>query len=302
MKLAPACGLVLCLLAASSAGAADCEAGTAPDVCLLVPDGSDSDDVSPYCFLGTLPRGQSTTNYAVTAKDEDGVCHDFVTYLKFELPGGLLVPGETVTTALLDVPYAFTFSIEGPPVLPPHPPVTLSVHRVIGPWTENGVSWNARPGYESTPLDSFSELTEFRSVTFDVTEVVRAWAHGIGANHGFVLTSPDEQVLGFHSWEADVAENLKAALLIVRGSGEAPPACGDVDIDADVDDADLARFRAFLADPLGQPLDAAGASRCNVVAAGQACSLRDVVVLARALAQPPLAPGIAPVCSAVTGP
>jgi len=285
-----------------SAVAANCEAGTPAHSCLLIPDGSASDDVSPYCFLPTLPRGQNPANYAVTANDDTGQCHNFETYLKFELPSALLLPGETVTAAYLDVPYAFSFSIDGPPVPPPHPPVTLRVHRVASAWTEDAVSWIRRPAYDVTPLDSYSNVTDFGSIVLDVTDVVRAWAHGTAANHGFVLTSPNDRVLGFHSWEADVSENLKIALLIVRGSGSPPPACGDVDVDGGVDAADLATFRAFLADPAGHPLGAAGTSRCNVLQAGQPCSLRDSVVLARALAAPPLVPGIAPVCSAVQNP
>jgi hypothetical protein len=286
------------------ASPANCESGTDPNVCLLIPDGSASDDVAPYCFLPALPRGQNPSNYAVTANDDDGACHNFETYLKFELPQALLLPGETVTAAFLDVPYAFSFSIEGPPVPPPHPPVTLRVHRVRGAWTEDGVTWILRPGYDATPLDSYSNLTNFESVVFDVTEVVRAWAHGTAANHGFALTSPNDRVLGFHSWEAvpPVTENQKVALLIVRGSGAPPPACGDVDVDGGVDAADLATFRLSLADPVGHPLTSAGAARCNIVQAGQACSLRDTVALARSLAAPPLAPGVAPVCSALGNP
>jgi hypothetical protein len=292
--------LALALLPAAPAPGA-CESGTPSNVCLLVPDGSSSDDVSPYCFLPALSRGQSTTNYAVTAEDDTGVCHHFETYLRFELPPDLLVSGETVTEAYLDVPYLFSFSIDGPPSPPPHPPVMLRVHRVSAPWIENGVVWNQRPAYEAMPLDSVGNITSYQAVTFDVTDLVRAWAHGTAANHGFVLTTPDDRVLGFHSWEASVPEEQKLALLIVRGAGPPPPACGDLEADGDVDASDLQRVRRFLADPAGQPLSAAGAARCNVIDAGTACSLRDAVVLARALADPPQPPGIAPVCSAVTG-
>jgi hypothetical protein len=282
--------------------AASCEPDTDPEDCLLIPDGADSDDVSPYCFLPTLPRGQNPAHYAVTLFDDDGVCHHFETFLRFELPSTLLVPGETVTAAFLDVAYAFSFSRDGPPPEPPHAPVTLRVHLVTSPWTENGVSWNLRPAYETTPIDSFSEIVTFSHVVFDVTDVVRAWAHGTAANHGFVLTGPGEHALGFHSWEASVSDDDKAALLIVRGPGTPPAACGDVDVDADVDGVDVARFRRALADPAGQALGAAGTSRCNVLEAGEPCSLRDVAVLARSLVQPSLAPGVAPVCSAVSGP
>ena len=69
MRLPASCAIVLCLAAASPVSGANCETGTAPNVCLLIPDGSTSDDVSPYCFLKALPRGQHTSNYAVTAQD-----------------------------------------------------------------------------------------------------------------------------------------------------------------------------------------------------------------------------------------
>ncbi len=75
--------------------------------------------------------------------------------------------------------------------------------------------------------------------------------------------------------------------------------CGDVNDDGSVDAADVATFRAHLADPRGIPLSPAGQAKCTVIGEAAACDLLDLTVLRRALAVPPLPPGIAPVCEAV---
>ncbi len=75
--------------------------------------------------------------------------------------------------------------------------------------------------------------------------------------------------------------------------------CGDVNSDSSVDLADVATFRAHLADPNGMPLSPAGQAKCTVIGEAPACDILDLTVLRRALAIPPLPPGIAPVCSAL---
>jgi hypothetical protein len=214
-------------LGAGPALAQECDPAF-PDVCLIVPDAS-GEDVSPYCFLPTLARGSHTTNYATTAFSTAGTCHSFVTFLRFELPAGLLEPGAAIEQATLLVPYLFNSSFG---TEPPHPPVRLRVHRVTAAWSEAAVTWASQPPYEATLLDEVDGITDFGVIELDVTQVVRDWVQGTLANHGLVLTSPDDQVLGFHSWEATVSNALKTALLII------PSACLDADADGlcDADD------------------------------------------------------------------
>ena len=114
-----------------------------------------------------LLRGQNPANYAFTADDTGGECHDFQTFMRFELPADLLAAGETVTTAFLNVPYLFSFAIEGEPAEPPHAPVSMLVHRVATPWTEGAVSWSNRPDFELEPLDTVTGITDFGDVTFN---------------------------------------------------------------------------------------------------------------------------------------
>jgi hypothetical protein len=199
------------------------------DLCLIEPTAA-GEDVSPYCFLPTLSRGLGDTNYATTASEGDGTCHDFVTYLRFVLPADLLGPAEVVTQASLLVPYAFNSTFGS---VPPHSPVRLRVHRVTGPWSEATVTWVNQPPFDPVWLDEVDGIVDYTTLEFDVAAAVASWASGAQPNYGFVLTSPDEEVLGFYSWEAPVSAALKPALAIVTG------ACVDADLDGLCDAQDL---------------------------------------------------------------
>jgi hypothetical protein len=77
--------------------------------------------------------------------------------------------------------------------------------------------------------------------------------------------------------------------------------CGDVNNDRSINGADATTFRAFLADPNGSPLPTGGPGRCTTIGSPRPCDILDVVVLLRYLASTTLAPGLAPVCTAVFG-
>lgn len=184
----------------------------------LKPDGASGKDTSPYAFIGSLVRGNYETLYSQTAVDENETSHDMLTYLEFELPPGLLQPGETVVGASLFMVFSFTFSHDG---TPPPPGGELYVHEVTEAWDEQTMSWNNRPGYGPV-LDSETSIPSFGSYEFDVTETVRLWAHGIGANNGFAVVNPTDVTIGFHSWESTADATLKNHLVIVTGPGDPP--------------------------------------------------------------------------------
>jgi uncharacterized repeat protein (TIGR01451 family) len=97
----------------------------------------------------------------------------------------------------------------------------------------------------------------------------------------------------------DDGGNRRGALWILALDG-VPVLCGDLDVSLEIDAADVARYRAHLADPLGTPLDIVESSRCSVIGGPDDCDVADVAVLIRTLAA--VDPGIAEVCSAVPGP
>jgi hypothetical protein len=221
MKILP---LTLALLLCADAALAQACNPAITSACLIEPTAAQGEDVAPYCFLPTLSRGQYETLYALTANDDEGVCHNFETYLRFDLPANLLDPGETVTNAILLVPYLFSFAFGGTPTPPPHPPVALRVYRVESFWSdEDSITWGNRPGYAAAPVAEHTGITNYGLREFDVTSLVREWAHGTRPNYGFALTSPNDRALGFYSWEAEVPTSQKVRLLIQTGPGAAPP-------------------------------------------------------------------------------
>lgn len=72
--------------------------------------------------------------------------------------------------------------------------------------------------------------------------------------------------------------------------------CGDVTRNAVVDEADVRRLRTALLKPLSAPLSDEGLRRCSVAAPDASCDLLDLVVLARAAADPFANPGILQTC------
>lgn len=78
-----------------------------------------------------------------------------------------------------------------------------------------------------------------------------------------------------------------------------PVLCGDVDLDTDIDAADIALLRTHLADPLGVPFSPEVDERCPVILPpASGCDVLDLVVMRRQFEGGGLGPGIAPVCPA----
>jgi len=182
--------------------------------------GASGEDTSPYSFIPSLVRGNYETMYAFEGIDENMVAHDQISYLKFELPPGLLEPGETVIAASLFMVFSFTFDHDG---MPPPPGGALYVHQVTQDWDEQTLNWTNKPGFGPT-LDSETDIPDFGSYDFDVTEAVRRWAHGVEPNYGFAVVNPTDVSIGFHTWESTAADPLLLNhLVIVTGPGDPPP-------------------------------------------------------------------------------
>lgn len=209
------------LMFAGDAHAQACRAGDPPSLCVIEPSTVNGEDTAPYCFVPSLPRADYDTLYAVTSI-EGAECHSFVTYLRFTLPANLLDPGETVTNALLVAAYNFGFEYGQGPNTNPHAPISMSVHRVLQPWAEGTLDWNNKPSYSEIPADTKTGITQPGDVVFNVTNLVRGWAHGTTQNHGFALTTPNSHTIGMYSWETALPASEKNALYIVIGSGSPP--------------------------------------------------------------------------------
>jgi glucose/arabinose dehydrogenase len=115
-----------------------------------------------------------------------------------------------------------------------------------------------------------------------------------GDPDGDGFSGPDDNC----AWIAnDQTDSGSLGSSVPNGIGDACE-CGDLDGTGRIFPADADAYRAHLADPVGLPLSADALQKCNVIGMPGPCTLRDVAVLLRALAAPPLAPGIAAACDA----
>jgi hypothetical protein len=112
----------------------------------------------------------------------------------------------------------------------------------------------------------------------------------------------DELTLDSGSFELEIlgegafAPAVLAVVVVPCDDAICSGGCGDVNEDGVFDPNDPAALRLHLADPSGGVLTADGLARCAVIGDPVGCSIRQVVVMRRALQEPPLPPGLAPVC------
>ena len=88
-------------------------------------------------------------------------------------------------------------------------------------------------------------------------------------------------VIGWTPGSPLLASNLVVLPDVAR---QTTPQCGDLDANARIDSADVARLRSHLANPAGSPLTSAEAARCSVIGSASDCNLADATVLRRRLA------------------
>jgi hypothetical protein len=183
--------------------------------------GPEGEDTAPYEFIAALARGGLNTLYAFD--DQTNVDpHDFETFLRFDLSGIDLAPDEQVTEAYLTMYYAIDSSIFGEGT---DAPGIAECRPVTAPWSEMAATWQNRPSY-GPPVDTVTGITSLGTLIFEVTGLVGEWLSGFRPNYGFAITNPTERLLGFNSWEAQVADNLKASLVIVIEAPEPGGAAG----------------------------------------------------------------------------
>lgn len=201
------------------------------DRIVTVRPGAEGEDSSPYGFFPALARGSYDTLYAFVASGENGADHSMQTFLRFELPAGLLGPSERIVSAQLRVTYAFDFDQYGNVN---DEAGNLRCHVVTQPWNEASLTWLNRPAFEP-PFHVLDGITSFRTLGFDVTAQVSGWVTGALPNFGLALTSTTERVLGFYSFErSGVDPNVKPYLVVRIG----PSALPDADSDGVADAAD----------------------------------------------------------------
>jgi peptidyl-prolyl cis-trans isomerase A (cyclophilin A) len=90
--------------------------------------------------------------------------------------------------------------------------------------------------------------------------------------------------LPVRNWTPGNPVTISNLVLLPDVARQTAPQCGDLNADARLDAADVARLRAHLARPAGLPLTPAEAARCSVIGGASDCNLADATVLRRRLA------------------
>jgi len=130
--------------------------------------------------------------------------------LRFALGPGSAPPGMVVKSARLEV---YTRHSEV------NPPLSVAVHRVMGPWAETLVTWNTQPGHSAAAyaVADVSDLIGGWN-TWDVTDLVRQWLEGTCANHGLSLMAATDC-----NWRAfDSRESIGQARMVIVFGEPAP--------------------------------------------------------------------------------
>lgn len=141
----------------------------------------------------------------VDQSDGGGVTRGLLKFSAEELPSGLLLGASLYI-------YANSDTSDG----------TISMHRMITEWDENGVTWNtfgsmvgavAGPGpiagvdYEETASVTFTGELDDQYYRIDVTDDVAFWANG-GINQGWIFINNSTD-----GWDWDSAETDRPPML-----------------------------------------------------------------------------------------
>lgn len=119
--------------------------------------------------------------------------HTTQSYLRFDLSGVTLNPGDTATLRLWVRDNTPDPNSGAPQFgVPPTPafPATADVSIAASAWTTNGVTWLNRPGAVGGPVASASVSGINQWVEFDVTSAVAGWLANPASNFGFLVSQP----------------------------------------------------------------------------------------------------------------
>ena len=124
---------------------------------------------------GTVPQAQPCGRANRTAAGYYGRYRSLLRFDLSQLPADAVIDQATLTLTCRKV-NSGSYSV--------------ATFRVTGSWTESGVTWNNRPGYDPQSHGSIAPYdSTYRAYPVDVTALVQGWADGSYVNQGIVLQS-----------------------------------------------------------------------------------------------------------------
>jgi hypothetical protein len=170
----------LCSILVAGGGVASV-AGAGPVI--IQPDEPQSNDTFTYQFLSTMNFNTGGFG-ALLASGRTASGHDLRSFLRFDLTGVTLDPGETATLNLrVGSTAAAGFGVNPSPAAP----VVSNVHGVNAAWDESSVTWASQPAFDPTVAASRTIDAIDEWVSFDVTPLVQSWLANPATNFGFAV-------------------------------------------------------------------------------------------------------------------
>jgi hypothetical protein len=123
--------------------------------------------------------------------------------LPAEIPFGNAASGSMVVLLKFPMPWgnrarvasAFLTFEPSPGALPESRPVTVSVARVLEPWSAAAVTWARLPKLSRTEVSALATTGPPKTFRIDVTPIVQRWARGRADDQGIALmAAPDAPV------------------------------------------------------------------------------------------------------------
>ena len=120
-----------------------------------------------------------------------GAYQEYRSLVQLEMPNEVLAPDAVITNAsLVLLPHYEWNNSDGS--------VMVNVHNNLQAWSEETITWNTKPNYDSAIVDyamvaaNPNENAYADFTVFDITELVVGWASGTLTNYGMTLKIPSE--------------------------------------------------------------------------------------------------------------
>ena len=124
--------------------------------------------------------------------------------LPAEIPLGGAAGGSVVVLFRFPTPWgnrvrvasAFLTLEPSPGALPEREPVSLSVARVLEPWSASEVTWGRLPRLSAAEVRAYATAGPPKTLRIDVTSIVQRWARGRANDQGIALISAADASAG----------------------------------------------------------------------------------------------------------
>ena len=153
------------------------------------------------------PYGQQSFMYAGSMFDDYDTYNEYRSLIKLNLPEMVLAPNTIIVNATLVLtPHAQYNNSDGS--------LQVNLHNNTESWSENNVTWNTKPAYDSQVADyavvAASPISDPEDSTrFDITDLMVRWVNGTIPNYGVTIKTPTvaEERMQNACWYSDNVED-----------------------------------------------------------------------------------------------